>query len=157
MITSTKLYFAELLNSPRRNELVKPAVMFLVNFVLWIVVSQIITDALKSNDPSKIVALTWASVINGFTFGTVMPPFIYLLESANNVKSGKSQSILKLATTMMTILMFACTVAIVAFFPDKSAIGDASNPALMTAASISMATLIVMTAVERRMTKTKVS
>lgn len=155
MITSAKLYFSELLSSPRKAELLKPAVMFAVNFIVWIVVVEILKNALIAADPSKMVSLTFASVINGFTFGTVMPPFMYLLESANNVKNGKHQNNLKLMATVMTAVMFVSALAMVALYPTAASTGGVSITPLVIGITIGMATMLAMTVVERRITKDK--
>lgn len=147
---------AEIKASPRRYELVKPAVMFVVAFLLVIFYSIDLNHAISALKAAPLAdqqlitikVMSWTLSFYAMGMGTVMTSFLYLAGTKNNIKQGKNETIYKIAAHVIHIGLFVA--ALVMFFT----INDHERvPVMLTVSSILLANLIIMTGVEKVLIK----
>lgn len=159
-ITAFKDGVAALKTNPRRIELLKPSVMLAVSIIVVVAYSFDLTNAantLKATDLSNafyaeelrdMTLMAWGLNFQGLAMGAIMTAFLYLAGTYDNITRGKNENIYKMAATTIHTALFLTTVAMFFTMNDHQRI-----PVLLVAASVIMATMLIMTAVERHLLK----
>lgn len=159
-VTAFKDGIAAIKTNPRRFELLKPAVMVVVSIIVVVAYSfnlDSAVEALKANDLSAtsqaarirdMTLMAWSLNFMGFAMFSIMPAFLYLVGTHTNITRGGNENIFKLAATVLHALLFVATVVMFFTVNDHQRV-----PVLLVVTSILMATLLVMTAVERHLLK----
>lgn len=159
-ITAFKDGVAALKTNPRRIELLKPSVMLAVSIIVVVAYSFDLTNAANalkatalSDEPyagklRDMTLMAWSLNFQGLAMGVIMTALLYLAGTYSNITRGKNEKIYKLAATTIHTALFLVTVAMFFTMNDHQRI-----PVLLVAASVIMATMLIMTAVERHLIK----
>lgn len=138
----------ELKANPRRVELLKPAVMIAVNILVVVAYRVNLDNAIQATSPNDLTRVAWAVNFMGFAMFSIMPTFLYLMESYSNIASGKKQKTLKMTATAIASFMLIATIVMFFTINDNQRI-----PVLLVATSVIVANMLVMGAVERHLLK----
>lgn len=150
-ITAFKDSIAALKTNPRRMELLKPAVITVVSIIVAIIYSFVMENAISDlhansaliKEASDLKAAAWGMSFYGLAFGSIMTAFLYLVGTYDNITRGKHENIFKLAAvTIHTTLFLGATANFLLWNTPEA-------PILLAVTSVFMATLLIMTVVEK--------
>jgi cytochrome c biogenesis factor len=147
---------ASLKTNPRRMELLKPTVMTVVSIIVAVVYSFAMDNAISGlhanpaliKEAAGLKAAAWGMSYYGLAFSSIMTAFLYLVGTYDNITRNKHENIFKLAATSIHTTLFLGATAYFFLANDHQ-----RAPVLFAATTVLMATLLIMTALEKLLLK----